>query len=128
MSRDDCTPRGLSDPESHLDLAAAHRQQPQVDLDAGPRPVAPTSAHQGQHVTLNAALEVDMLRHKLRALETIIERHGVFRPASLYLPTYLPSALALFLGISSSTPVHPLAHILIMVSLRRHRVTHSLSL
>ncbi|KAJ4252193.1 hypothetical protein NW757_006315 [Fusarium falciforme] len=79
MSRDDCTPRGLSDPESHLDLAAAHRQQPQaqVDLDAGPRSVAPTSAHQGQHVTLNAALEVDMLRHKLRALETIVERHGI---------------------------------------------------
>ncbi|RSL57832.1 hypothetical protein CEP53_006335 [Fusarium sp. AF-6] len=83
MSRDDCTPRGLSDPESHLDLAAAHRQQPQhqhqhqVDIDAGPRPVAPTSAHPGQHVTLNAALEVDMLRHKLRALETIVERHGI---------------------------------------------------
>lgn len=98
MSRDDCTPRGLSDPESHLDLAAAHRQQPQaqVDLDAGPRSVAPTSAHQGQHVTLNAALEVDMLRHKLRALETIVERHGVFRPASLCLAVYLSTFLPIY--------------------------------
>ncbi|KAF4460534.1 hypothetical protein FALBO_12678 [Fusarium albosuccineum] len=77
MSRDDCTPRGLSDPESHLDLAA-HRQQLQLDADAGSRPAAPSSTNQqGQHVTLNAAREVDMLRHKLRGLENLVERHGL---------------------------------------------------
>ncbi|KAM5356276.1 hypothetical protein ACJ41O_002922 [Fusarium nematophilum] len=78
MSRDDCTPRGLSDPESHLDLAAHRQQQPQLAAAGlGPRPVAPSSTLQGQHVTLNAALEVDMLRHKLRVLENLVERHGV---------------------------------------------------
>lgn len=75
MSRDDYTPRGLSDPESHLDLAG-QRQRPQVDTGTGSEAVAPSPNHQGRHVTLNAIVEVDMLRHKLRALENLVERYG----------------------------------------------------
>ncbi|KAF4457852.1 hypothetical protein F53441_291 [Fusarium austroafricanum] len=74
MSRDDYTPRGLSDPESHLDLAG-QRQRPQFDVGTGSEPVAPSPNQQGRHVTLNAALEVDMLRHKLRSLENLVERY-----------------------------------------------------
>ncbi|KAM0342476.1 hypothetical protein ACHAPU_009551 [Fusarium lateritium] len=76
MSRDDFTPRGLSDPESHLDLAG-HRQRPQFDAGTGSEPVAPSLNQQGRNVTLNAALEVDMLRHKLHALENLVERYGI---------------------------------------------------
>lgn len=76
MSRDDYTPRGLSDPESHLDLAG-QRQRPQVDTGTGSEAVAPSPNHQGRHVTLNAIVEVDMLRHKLRALENLVERYGI---------------------------------------------------
>ncbi|RGP59569.1 hypothetical protein FLONG3_11150 [Fusarium longipes] len=74
MSRDDYTPRGLSDPESHLDLAG-QRQRPHLDVGTGSEPIAPTPNQQGRHVTLNAALEVDMLRHKLRTLENLVERY-----------------------------------------------------
>ncbi|KAF4998100.1 hypothetical protein FGRMN_3397 [Fusarium graminum] len=76
MSRDDFTPRGLSDPESHLELAG-HRQRPQFDAGTGSEPVAPSLNQQGRNVTLNAALEVDMLRHKLHALENLVERYGI---------------------------------------------------
>ena len=79
MSRDDYTPRGLSDPESHLDLAG-QRQRPHFDAGTGSEPVAPSPNQQGRHVTLNATLEVDMLRHKLRTLENLVERYGTFRP------------------------------------------------
>jgi hypothetical protein len=82
MSRDDFTPRGLSDPESHLDLAG-QRQRPQFDAGTGSEPVAPSLNQQDRNVTLNAAVEVDMLRHKLRALENLVERYGMFRPALL---------------------------------------------
>ncbi|KAM5383923.1 hypothetical protein ACJA88_003078 [Fusarium oxysporum] len=76
MSRDDYTPRGLSDPESHLDLAG-QRQRPQVDTGTGSEAVVPSPNHQGRHVTLNAIVEVDMLRRKLRALENLVERYGI---------------------------------------------------
>jgi hypothetical protein len=76
MSRDDYTPRGLSDPESHLELAG-QRQRPHFDVGTGSEPVAPSPNQQGQNVTLNAALEVDMLRHKLRTLENLVERYGI---------------------------------------------------
>ncbi|WZH39567.1 uncharacterized protein QYS62_000491 [Fusarium acuminatum] len=76
MSRDDFTPRGLSDPESHLDLAG-QRQRPQFDAGTGSEPVAPSLNQQDRNVTLNAAVEVDMLRHKLRALENLVERYGI---------------------------------------------------
>jgi hypothetical protein len=82
MSRDDFTPRGLSDPESHLDLAG-QRQRPQFDVGTGSEPVAPSPNQLGRNVTLNAAVEVDMLRHKLRALENLVERYGTFRPTFL---------------------------------------------
>jgi len=82
MSRDDYTPRGLSDPESHLELAG-QRQRPHFDVGTGSEPVAPSPNQQGQNVTLNAALEVDMLRHKLRTLENLVERYGTSSPASL---------------------------------------------
>jgi hypothetical protein len=75
MSRDDYTPRGLSDLESHLDIAG-ERQRPHFDVGTGSEPIAPSPNQQGQHVTLNAALEVDMLRHKLRTLENLVERYG----------------------------------------------------
>lgn len=81
MSRDDYTPRGLSDPESHLDLAG-QRQRPHFDVGTGSEPVAPSPNQQGRHVTLNAALEIDMLRHKLRTLENLVERYGTSGPAS----------------------------------------------
>jgi hypothetical protein len=42
-----------------------------------------------------------MLRHKLRALETIVERHGVFRPASLCLAVYLSTCLPTYLSTVS---------------------------
>ncbi|KAJ9429245.1 hypothetical protein QL093DRAFT_2157291 [Fusarium oxysporum] len=67
MSQDDYTPRGLSDPESHLDLAGQ---------------LVPSPNHQGRHVTLNAIVEVDMLRRKLRALE-ILSNVTAFHHASL---------------------------------------------
>ncbi|KAG8675428.1 hypothetical protein FPOAC1_001407 [Fusarium poae] len=76
MSRDDYTPRGLSDLESHLDIAG-ERQRPHFDVGTGSEPIAPSPNQQGQHVTLNAALEVDMLRHKLRTLENLVERYGI---------------------------------------------------
>ncbi|EXK47227.1 hypothetical protein FOMG_00716 [Fusarium oxysporum f. sp. melonis 26406] len=76
MSQDDYTPRGLSDPESHLDLAG-QRQRPQVDTGTGSEAVVPSPNHQGRHVTLNAIVEVDMLRRKLRALENLVERYGI---------------------------------------------------
>lgn len=76
-----------------------------------------------------------MLRHKLRALETIVERHGVFRPASLCLAVYPSTYLPVYRQhwrFSSASPLllrqNPLAHILIMVSPRRHRVTHTQSI
>ncbi|CAG1990042.1 unnamed protein product [Fusarium graminearum] len=75
MSRDDYTPRGLSDLESHLDIAG-QRQRPHFDVGTGSEPIAPSPNQQGRHVTLNAALEVDMLRHKLRTLENLVERYG----------------------------------------------------
>ncbi|KAM0423006.1 hypothetical protein ACHAPD_001476 [Fusarium lateritium] len=75
MSRDDYTPRGLSDLESHLDIAG-QRQRPHFDVGTGSEPIAPSPNQQGQHVTLNAALEVDMLRHKLRTLENLVERYA----------------------------------------------------
>ncbi|CAF3595453.1 unnamed protein product [Fusarium graminearum] len=74
MSRDDYTPRGLSDLESHLDIAG-QRQRPHFDVGTGSEPIAPSPNQQGRHVTLNAALEVDMLRHKLRTLENLVERY-----------------------------------------------------
>ncbi|WXC55558.1 hypothetical protein SNK03_001503 [Fusarium graminearum] len=76
MSRDDYTPRGLSDLESHLDIAG-QRQRPHFDVGTGSEPIAPSPNQQGRHVTLNAALEVDMLRHKLRTLENLVERYGI---------------------------------------------------
>ncbi|KAF5017022.1 hypothetical protein F66182_11119, partial [Fusarium sp. NRRL 66182] len=76
MSRDDYTPRGLSDPESHLDIAG-QRQRPQFDAGTGSEPVTLSSNQQGRHITLNATLEVAMLRHKLRALENLVERYRI---------------------------------------------------
>lgn len=85
MSRDDRTLRGMSGPESHLDLAV-HRhpqqqqQQRQQNVEAGPGPVDSPPTGQGRYATLNlnATLELDMLRHKLRTLEAAVERHGMF--------------------------------------------------
>ncbi|RGP76601.1 hypothetical protein FSPOR_32 [Fusarium sporotrichioides] len=74
MSRDDYTPRGLSDLESHLDIAG-QRQRPHFDVGTGSEPIVPSPSQQGRHVTLNAALEVDMLRYKLRTLENLVERY-----------------------------------------------------
>ncbi|KAH7160182.1 hypothetical protein B0J13DRAFT_123102 [Dactylonectria estremocensis] len=48
-----------------------------VAADLGPRPLASSPSWHTRHGTLDVALEVDMLRYKLRLLETAVERHGI---------------------------------------------------
>ncbi|KAF7532759.1 hypothetical protein G7Z17_g13601 [Cylindrodendrum hubeiense] len=57
--------------------AAASATTAVAVADLGPRPLASSPSRHVRHVTLDVALEVDMLRHKLRLLEAAVERHGI---------------------------------------------------